>query len=260
MLRNLTLAAMQDADLVALLPFLTERRVNRGETLVEQGAEIDTIYFPTTAYLANTVTFSDGRSAETFVMGVEGVSSLAPFLAEAPCGWAVEVKASGAVYCAPAAPLRRQVAASPDLRRDLLRLSNDYQSQASFGVACAALHSATARLARSILIYADRGSSDELRLTQEDLATLLGVQRTTVNAAAMELKRAGALRYSRGLIRIIDRPALERAACECYGLHRSMLEWRQGTPAAPLGRPAPTGRPADPQPPAPPSPALQTIP
>lgn len=84
MLRNHTIAGMRDADFAALVPWLTERRVDRGEILVEQGAMVDTVHFPTTAYLANTVTFS--RSAETFIMGVEGVSALPPFLAEAPCG------------------------------------------------------------------------------------------------------------------------------------------------------------------------------
>jgi len=224
MLRNNTIAAMADADLAALLPYLVERRVARGEVLIEQGAEVDTIYFPTTAYLANTVTFSDGRSAETFVMGVEGVSALPPFLAAAPCAWAVQVKASGAVYALPARVLRSRVEASRPLMRDLLRLSSDYHAQSAFGVACAALHDAPSRLARFLLVYADRAGSGELRFTQEDLATLLGLQRTTVNGAAVELKAAGAIRYSRGLIRIVDRSALKRQACECYDLHRSVLQ------------------------------------
>ena len=223
MLRNQTLAAMQGADLAALLPWLTERQVDRGEILVEQGAAIETVYFPSSAYLANTVSFSDGRSAETFIMGIEGVAGLPPFLADAPCGWAVEVKASGSVYALPAAVLRRQVDLSARLRSDLLRLCNDYQIQSSFGVACAALHSAPSRLARFILVYADRAATNDLHFTQEDLAALLGLQRTTVNAAALELKAARAIRYSRGVIRIVGRPALEQAACECHDLHRLVM-------------------------------------
>ncbi len=231
MFRNQTLAALCAPDFAALRPHLSERRVERGEVLVEQGSAVEYIYFPTTALLSNTVTFSDGRSAETFVMGVEGVSGLAPFLAEAPCAWAVEVKVAGSVWFAPARVLQRQVDASASLRRDLLRLSNDYQTQASFGVACAALHNAPSRLARLLLLHGDRRRTDELRLTQEDLATLLGMQRTTVNAAALELKAGRAIRYSRGIIRIIDRPALEQAACECHSLHRSMTPEPATAPA-----------------------------
>lgn len=253
MLRNHTIAGMRDSDLAALIPWLTERRVDRGEVLIEQGAMVETVHFPTTAYLANTVTFSDGRSAETFIMGVEGVSALPPFLADAPCGWAVEVKASGSVYSVPARVLRAQVDLSPDLRRDLLRLCNDYHAQAALGVACAGLHDAPSRLARFLLVHADRAASNELRLTQEDLATLLGVQRTTVNAAAMELKAAGAIRYSRGVIRITDLPVLKRAACECYDLHRSLLEGRahgaRPDPQAPAATPAAPRTPAPPSPP-----------
>lgn len=252
MLRNHTIAGMRDADFAALVPWLTERRVDRGEILVEQGAMVDTVHFPTTAYLANTVNFSDGRSAETFIMGVEGVSALPPFLAEAPCGWAVEVKASGSVFSVPARVLRAQVEVSADPRRDLLRLCNDYHAQAALGVACAALHDAPSRLARFLLVHADRAASNELRLTQEDLATLLGVQRTTVNAAAMSLKAAGSIRYSRGVIRIIDLPALKRAACECYDLHHSLLGGREH--GARPGLPGRAATPGAPQTPAPPSP------
>lgn len=223
MFRNLTLAALRGPDFAALRPHLGERRVERGDVLVEQGARVEYVYFPTTALLANTVTFSDGRSAETFVMGVEGVSGLPAFLAEAPCAWAVEVKVGGAVWAVPARVLQKQVEASADLRRDLLRLSNDYQTQAAFGVACAALHNAPSRLARLLLLHADRACTEELRFTQEDLATLLGMQRTTVNAAALELKAGKAIRYSRGVIRIMDRPALEQAACECHDLHRLVM-------------------------------------
>jgi len=257
MLKNHTLAAMRGEDLAALLPFLAERRVNRGETLVEQGGAVETVYFPTTAYLANTITFSDGRSAETFVMGVEGVSALPAFLAEAPCGWGVEVKAAGSVYALPAGILRAQVEASPPLRRHLLGLCNDYHAQSALGVACAALHAAPSRLARFILVHADRAESNELRLTQEDLALLLGVQRTTINAAAMELRDSGAIRYARGVIQIVDLLALSRASCECYQLHRALFG-RSRMPAAPPDPPRPAERPARRRTPAPPSPALPT--
>lgn len=221
MLRNHTLAALNEADLAALRPHLSERRVHRGEILTDQGADVDSIYFPTTAYLANMVTFHDGRTAQTFIMGVEGVSGLAAFLAEEPCAWGVEVKVEGDVYQLSAAVLRRQLEASPRLLRQLLRRVYDYQTQAAFAVGCASLHSVTSRLALFTLAAADRLDTRELHLTQQDLAALLGVQRTTVNAAAAELRAARAFHYSRGVIRVTDRDVLIHHACECYGLNRS---------------------------------------
>ena len=221
MFRNLTLAAMQDDDVAALLPHLSRLDVKRGAVLTDQGREIDYVYFPTTAYLSNSVAFSDGRSAQTFVMGVEGVSGLAAFLAEAPSAWVVEVRSSGEVYRLPAAVLRSQVGASPGLRLQLLRLTHDYQAQAAYSVGCASLHSAVSRLANVILTTADRLDDDQLDLTQQDVADFLGVQRTTVNSAANELKASRSIKYSRGVIRIVDRYALSCQACECYQLQKA---------------------------------------
>lgn len=219
--QNLTLASMHEADLTALTPFFSERFVSRGDVLTEQGAMVENVYFPTSAYLANTVTFGDGRSTETFVMGSEGVTGLAPFLADAPCAWAVEVRSSGNVLRVPAAALRKRVEESASLRQLLLGVASDYQTQAALGVACASLHAIAPRLAKFILIVSERTGTDQMHLTQEDMAALLGVQRTTVNAAALELKQAGVISYSRGVIQITDRARLTRAACECYALQRA---------------------------------------
>jgi CRP-like cAMP-binding protein len=212
---------MHADDIAALLPHLSRHDVERGAVLTHQGGEIDQIYFPTTAYLSNAVTFRDGRSAQTFVMGVEGVSGLAAFLAEAPSAWGVEVRSSGEVYRLSSTVLRRQVEASPALRRQLLRLTHDYQAQAAYSVGCASLHAMSSRLANFILTSADRRGDDRLELTQQDVADFLGAQRTTVNSAANDLRAANAIKYSRGVIRIVDRDALIRLACECYQLQKA---------------------------------------
>ena len=222
MLRNQTLSAMPPDVIGRIFPSLTQREASRGEVLIAQGDTVKTVAFPATASVRNVVTFSDGRSAETFVTGVEGVTGLIPFLADAPCAWSVEVKAAGALYELPASVLRHVFEDSPALRRQLLRLANDYQTQSSLGVACTAVHQATGRLADLLLINAERSLSDLVPLTQEDLASLLGVQRTTVNASAIELKSAGAIKYSRGRIHILDRDALVRNACECHALRGSL--------------------------------------
>ncbi|HYC68836.1 Crp/Fnr family transcriptional regulator [Brevundimonas sp.] len=213
---------MHADDISALLPHLSRLDVERGSLLTEQGEEVDQVYFPTTAYLSNAVLFRDGRSAQTFVMGVEGVSGLAASLAEEPSAWRVEVRASGEVYSLSAAVLRQQADASPRLRLQLLRLTHDYQAQAAFTVGCASLHPVGARLANFILTTADRRGDDQLDLTQQDLADFLGIQRTTINSAANELKVANAIKYSRGVIRIVDRDTLSRHACECYQLQKAL--------------------------------------
>ncbi|HZV85512.1 MAG TPA: Crp/Fnr family transcriptional regulator [Brevundimonas sp.] len=216
MFRNHTLAAMTPEDMADLAPYLSEVSGVRGEVLNRQGYRVDSLYFPVSAYLANTVRFKDGQSTLTFVMGSEGVAGLAPFLADDVSAWGVEVRAPGAMYRLPASIMRRQMEKSPELRRQLMRLSYDYQAQASYGVGCASLHLATARVATLILRSADRLECDVLHLTQEDIAEFLGMQRTTANAAAKLLKHAGAILYRRGKIQIASRDALRAATCECY--------------------------------------------
>lgn len=130
----------------------------------------------------------------------------------------MEVKTAGSVYEIAAPLLRGAVEASPRLRAQFMTLANDYQAQSAIGVACAALHQSTERLALVILSTADRTGDERLQLTQADLAEILGVQRTTVNASATHLKAAGAIAYSRGVIRIRNRGMLEKEACECWSM------------------------------------------
>lgn len=221
MLRNLTLAALASEDLNALRPHLKERHVETGALLTPQGAQVETIWFPVTALIANTVTFSDGRSAETFAMGVEGVSGLAPFLASMPCAWAVEVKQGGIAFAISATRLRERLDISAPLRNLLMRRVADYQAQASLGAACGALHGITARLARLLLVHAERQQNDSLAITQQDFADLLGCQRTTVTASARDLKQRKLIRYLRGVVHITDREGLIGEACECYAMQRA---------------------------------------
>lgn len=224
MLNNQTLARMEPADQAALIPHLQEQEVTRGTLLVAQGDRVDYLYFPTTAFLANTVTFDNGQSVLPFVMGSEGVSSLAAFLAEEESLWAVEVRVAGGLYRLPAQAVRERMDKSRPLRRQLARLSHDYQAQAAWGLGCAVLHKVEQRLAGLLLTTSERLGDDTLRFSQTDLAEFLGMQRTTVNTGAQELRRVGAVRYRRGHIQIIDREALMQVACGCYAGFRGRME------------------------------------
>jgi CRP-like cAMP-binding protein len=168
--------------------------------------------------------FEDGRAVETSTVGSEGVSGLAAFLAKAPCAWRIVVQIEGSAWRLDAEVFRRQVEASPALLARALELTHDYQSQAAQTAACNAIHEVAARLARWLLLVQDRTDQADILLTQGDIATLLGVQRTTINTAASELRRAGAIDYRRARVHIRDRDRLKTLACSCYQAQRSRSE------------------------------------
>lgn len=221
---NLLLDAMSAQDRAALWPHLTEVEVAKGAILIKQGADVTQVHFPITADLSNSILFSDGRAAETTSIGRDGMSGLAAFLARAPIAWEVQVQTAGVVLLMPADRLRARVRESEGLLRLLLLETHDNQSQAAQTAACNSLHDIPQRLARWLLMISDRTGRQELVLTQQDLAAMLGAQRSTVNIVANQLRALGAIKYSRAHIQITDRARLEQAACECYRLQRRRSE------------------------------------
>ena len=222
--RNQVLATLNPDDRAALEPHLTRVDLKKGDVLTEQDGPVDAVYFPETADLANVMVFEDGRAVETSTVGSEGVSGLAAFMAKAPCSWRIVVQIEGVGWKLAADVFRRQVEASADLLNTALWLTHDYQSQAAQSAACNAIHEVTPRLARWILLVQDRTNQAEIALTQGDLATLLGVQRTTINASAAELRAAGAIGYRRGKVQIKDRAVLKQLTCSCYDAQRRRSE------------------------------------
>lgn len=224
LVRNQVLLSLNRADREALEPFLMPVSLQKGQVLTEQDDQVAAVYFPETADLANVMVFEDGRAVETSTVGSEGVSGLAAFMAQAPCAWRIVVQFGGSGWQLAADVFRRQVESSPELMTRALQLTHDYQSQAAQSAACNAIHEVTPRLARWLLQVHDRTSQNAITLTQGDIATLLGVQRTTVNAAAAELRAAGAISYRRGKIGINDRSVLRAMACSCYEAQRRRSE------------------------------------
>jgi len=217
---NRLLSCLTPDDLAALKPRMREVELEKGDVLIEQETKVEEVHFPLTAQLCNLTVFPDGRSAETAVVGSEGMSGLAAFLADASCAWQVVVQVPGSALALPASVLRNRCHESADLTWQLIRLAHDYQSQSAQMAACNTVHRSTARLAHLLLVFADRTQGMHLDITQQDLAALMGMQRTTINQAASELKAMGAIAYLRGTIRITDRALLERASCECYEMQR----------------------------------------
>ncbi|HYC69547.1 Crp/Fnr family transcriptional regulator [Brevundimonas sp.] len=221
---NHFLDTLEPADEAALRPHLRAVEVAAGQVLIAQDTPVAEVHFPADAQLANLVRLSDGRGLETAVVGREGLSGLAPFMAGTPCGWEVAARQPGTVYVLPARVLYERFHVSRPLLEQLLRLSYIYQMQAVQHAACNAAHKALPRMARWLLSASDLTPGEDIAFTQEELAGLLGTQRTTINEAATQLKERGAIRYARGVARILDRPLLERLACECYAMERERIE------------------------------------
>lgn len=230
---NQFLDTLDDGDLSALAPHLIPTSLAAGQVLIEQDDEILTVHFPADAQLANVIVFEHGGAIETSVVGSEGVSGLAPFMASAPCAWRVVVRQSGKAWGCPANTLRRLARERPSFMAHLLNLTHHYQAQAAQTAACNASHKALARVARWLLIAADLSPDARIRFTQEELATLLGAQRTTINDAATRLKEAGAISYGRGSVKIRNRPLLESHACECYRMQKARARDRGVLPGSP---------------------------
>lgn len=213
-------AAMAADDKAALRPHLTLRHLPQGDVVTRCGDPAAVVYLPVTADLANVIRFDDGRSGMATNVGREGITGLAAFLADEPCGWDVEVQISGEAWALPADPLRQRTHDSLGLRQLLMRLTHNNQVEAAQNAVCNAVHTVTPRLARWLLTIQDRTGRDEFRLTQDELATSLSVRRTTVNASWQELGVLGGIEGRRGVVRIVGREVLERAACDCYGALR----------------------------------------
>lgn len=216
---NRVLAALDPEDFAAVSKALERRTVTTGDVLIEQNAIVRELHFPVTATLSNVTVLSDTR-VETAMVGREGVSALAAVLAGAPCSWEVLVQQSGIVDVLPVAAIADRLTESPKMLMLMLRLTHDYQSQAAQTAACNAVHEVTQRVARWLLMTSDRIGSARLEITQEQLAMMVGSQRTTVNEGVARLKDLGAVRQRRGAVEIENRAALERAACECYRMDR----------------------------------------
>lgn len=221
---NLFLARLQPEELMLLRPLLRRVTVAVDQIVVDQGAPVQDVHFPIDAQFANLIRFPDGGAIETAVVGNEGVTGLAPFMADRGCAWEIVCRAGGDAYVASAPALRAVVSERPRLLARLLALTDLYQAQAAQAAACNALHSAPDRIAKWILTADDLSPNRTLIFSQEELARLIGARRATVSEAASELKRRGLIAYSRGVMRITDRTGLEAATCACYRMLKPRLD------------------------------------
>jgi CRP-like cAMP-binding protein len=215
-LRNKLLASLPEGDLQLLIPHLTPVELPQGAVVAEPGSEVDYAYFPVSGIVSLVVVMRDGKAIETATVGREGVvgamSGMGPYRLQVRAIARLPVFASKIA----STELRKAVSSSKAIADLCQRSTEGLLTQARINAACNASHPIKARLCRSLLETRDIAESDTITLTQEFLAQMLGVRRTSVTEIASKIQAIGAISYFHGVIKIIDPEAVKALSCECY--------------------------------------------
>ena len=215
--KNKLLDGLAAEDLQALLPHLTEISLPQKQTLNTPGQRIEQLYFPTSGIVSLIASLDEGGAVEVGIIGQEGVVGTPALLGSETASNEAFVQIAGTALRIPTGVLLDRFEESRGMRRRLLRFAQALSFQVSQSAACNARHVIDERCARWLLAAQDRVGGNELALTHEFLAIMLGVRRAGVTVAAGALQRAGLIRYRQGHITVLDREGLESATCECYG-------------------------------------------
>lgn len=195
-----------------------------GECLLGPGERVAKVYFPTDSIVALVSTTTDGHSAEVAVVGNEGIVGVAAFLGGGSTLGHAVVQSTGSAFSMRAEQFMSEFNRHEELYEFALRYCQALLTQIAQTAVCNCHHSIEERLCRWLLLSLDRLSSNELAMTQELIASMLGVRREGVTEAAGKLQKLGIIEYSRGHIHVKDRQALERITCECYRLVNTETE------------------------------------
>lgn len=213
---NWLLKCLEPAVRAQFKPRMRQVELERGEVLQHPGAEVRKVYFPEGALIGLISAMAGGDAVQTATVGWDGALGVFEACGTRQSAFRAEVQVEGPAWMMSAEDYRRMYAASDDLRTAVHKYVEILLTEARQFVACNALHSVSARLCRSVLEALERSrDGHSLPVTQEALAQMLGVQRTTITAAISQLQAAGALRSTRGVIRVIEPQVLEDGACCC---------------------------------------------
>ncbi len=218
---NAILASLTANDAAALRPHLKNIHLEQKTILHDVGDVIDTVYFPTSAVVSLVVGLSTGEVVEGAMMGKDGAVGIAAALDSKIALTQAIVQLSGEAVVCSAASFKTVALQSEPLITFLFRHEQAVYAQVQQSTACMAVHDVQSRLCRWLLRARDLSGSNNLAFTQEFLAEMLGVRRTSVTIHAHTLQNAGLIKYSRGKIQIMDVDALREATCECYETVRS---------------------------------------
>jgi CRP-like cAMP-binding protein len=216
--QNHLLAALPAEDLARLQPDLEPIPMPLGWVLYESGGHMSYLYFPTTSIVSLLYVMADGASAEIAITGNCGLVGIALFMGGETTPSRAVVQSAGDGYRLKANIAKREFAIGGNLQHLALRFTQALITQMAQTAVCNRHHALDKQLCRWLLLSLDRLQSDELVMTQELIANMLGVRREGVTEAAGHLQAAGLIQYSRGHIRILDREKLEKRVCECYAV------------------------------------------
>jgi len=225
--RNLILAGLPAEQLAVLAPHLEFMDLPQGYVLVKPDTRTEFLYFLEHGLASTDAITQNGRSVEVGVTGREGVVGFHVLLGQPKVSHLTLMQGAGAGYRIRASILRPEFEKGGEFLRLFHAFLYSHIIQVSQSVLCNRLHEVESRLARWLLMASDHTETDHLVLTQEFIAQMLGSTRSTVTITAGELQDRGVIDYSRGKIRILDRPGLEKIACECYAVVRTQYESAQ---------------------------------
>jgi CRP-like cAMP-binding protein len=214
--RNHFLDGLKPNDIEALRPHLRKLVLAQNQSLATAWSPVVRSVLPVDAIISVILEMQDGRQVETRTIGCESGFGLLHVLGSSTSYETVTTQVGGEAYVIDQRAFAAWARQSPTMMESIVRHGQATIVQSAQAVACNALHDVKQRLARWLLMTRDRVSTNQLPLTQQHLAVMLAVQRTTVTAAASELQREGAIAYRRGRITVLDRELLRRRSCECY--------------------------------------------
>ena len=215
---NQLLAQLPEADWQRWRPHLVPVELKLGQVLYESGATLEQVYFPSTAIVSLLYVMENGASAEIAVVGFEGLVGISLFMGGGSTPSRAVVQSAGQGFALSAAMIQDEFNRSSAVMHLLLRYTQALITQMAQTAVCNRHHTLDQQLSRWLLLSLDRLQGNELVMTQELIANMLGVRREGVTESAVKLQGAGLIRYARGRITVLDRPGLEQRSCECYAV------------------------------------------
>jgi hypothetical protein len=216
--KNQLLSVLPNAELARWLPHLELVDMPLGSVLYESGGKTNFVYFPEDCIVSMLFVLENGASAEIAVVGFEGMVGISLFMGGETTPSRAVIQSAGKAYRVSAAFIKEEFNHSSPVIHVLLRFTQALITQMSQTAVCNRHHSLDQQLCRWLLLSLDRLTGPDLVMTQELIANMLGVRREGVTEAAGRLQKDGLISYTRGRIKVIDRPRLEMRVCECYGV------------------------------------------
>ena len=216
--RNWLIAALPDEEWRRWQPLLEWVEMPLGQVMYESGRPLSHVYFPTTSIVSLLYVMEDGASAEIAVVGNEGVVGISLFMGGETTPSRAVVQSAGQGWRLRSRAVKTEFDHPGPVMHLLLRYTQALITQMAQTAVCNRHHSLDQQLCRWLLLSLDRLQGNELVMTQELIANMLGVRREGVTEAALKLQRRGLIRYARGRITVLDRPGLEVSSCECYAV------------------------------------------